>query len=116
MVDRRMTLASNPSGYMLTKRKSDDGRDTAERLALAALAWMATDDERLYPFLQATGVTPDTLRASASDPGFLAGILDYVMGDETTLLACAEALDVKPETIAAAWRRLGPPDFDEGGA
>lgn len=105
---------------MLTKRKSDNGqssdRASAERLALEALAWMATDDERLYPFLHATGVTPDTLRASASDPGFLAGILDYVMGDETTLLACAEALDTKPERIAAAWRRLGPPDFDEGGA
>ncbi len=77
---------------------------------------MATDDERLYPFLQATGTTPATLRASAGDPGFLVGILDYVMSDEATLMACAEALDTKPERIAAAWRRLGPPDFDAGEA
>jgi hypothetical protein len=99
---------------MLTKRKSTGGDDSAEGLALAALAWMATDDERLFPFLNATGVTPDTLRASAQDPGFLAGILDHIMGDEATLLACAEALDVKPERIAAAWRKLGPPEFDDG--
>ncbi len=58
---------------MLIKRKSDGPDASAEDLALAALAWMATDDERLFPFLAATGVTPDTLRASAGDPGFLPG-------------------------------------------
>ncbi|KQO65957.1 hypothetical protein ASF22_04605 [Methylobacterium sp. Leaf87] len=99
---------------MLTKRKSANDRDSAERLALAILAWMATDDERLYPFLNATGVTPDTLRASAQDVGFLAGLLDHVMGDEATLMAAAEALAVPPERIAAAWRRLSPMEFDDG--
>ena len=99
---------------MLTKRKPNSGDDSAEGVALAALAWMATDDERLFAFLNATGATPETLRASAQDPGFLAGILDHIMSDESTLLACAEALDTKPERIAAAWRRLGPPDFDDG--
>ena len=96
------------------KRKPHGGEDGPEGLALAALAWMATDDERLFAFLNATGATPETLRASAQDPGFLAGILDHIMGDEATLLACAEALDTKPERIAAAWRKLGPPDFDDG--
>ena len=96
------------------KRKPSGGDESAEGLALAALAWMATDDERLFPFLNASGMTPDTLRASAGDPGFLVGILDHIMSDEATLLACAEALDIKPERIAAAWRRLGPPDFDDG--
>lgn len=99
---------------MLTKRKSDNGRDSAERLALSILAWMATDDERLYPFLAATGVTPDTLRASAADPGFLAGLLDHVVGDEATLMAAAQALAVPPERIAAAWRQLSPTEFDDG--
>lgn len=100
---------------MLMKRKLDHGDDGAERLALDALGWLAADDERLYPFLNASGLTPDTLRDSARDPGFLAAILDHVMGDEATLLACAEGLGVSPERIAAAWRRLGPPAFDEGG-
>ncbi|MCJ2079986.1 DUF3572 domain-containing protein [Methylobacterium sp. J-090] len=99
---------------MLTKRKSDNERDSAERLAVAVLAWLATDDERLHPFLNATGATPDTLRASAQDAGFLAGLLDHVMGDEATLMAAAQALAVPPERIAAAWRRLSPTEFDDG--
>ena len=96
------------------KRKPHGGEDGPEGLALAALAWMATDDERLFPFLEATGVTPDTLRASAQDAGFLAGLLDHVMGDEATLMAAAEALAVPPERIAAAWRQLSPTEFDDG--
>ena len=36
---------------MLTKRKPNSGDESAEGVALAALAWMATDDERLFAFL-----------------------------------------------------------------
>lgn len=98
---------------MLTKGKPASPDDSAERLALEVLAWLAAEEDRLFPFLIATGLTPGTLRASAGDPGFLAGILDHVMGDEPRLLACAGALGVAPERIAAAWRRLGPPAPDD---
>ncbi|KQP50264.1 hypothetical protein ASG40_14840 [Methylobacterium sp. Leaf399] len=96
------------------KRKSDQGPDSAERLALAVLGWIAGDEDRLFPFLALTGMTPDTLRASAAEPGFLAGVLDFVMGDEAVLMACAASLEVPPERIAAAWRRLGPSEPDDG--
>ena len=56
------------------------------------------------------------MRASARDPAFLAGVLDHVMGDEPVLLARAAALAVKPERIAAAWRRLSPEPRDVWGA
>ncbi|WP_238182943.1 DUF3572 domain-containing protein [Methylobacterium trifolii] len=69
---------------------------------------MVADEDRLFPFLNATGMTPESLRAGARDPGVLAGVLDHVMGDEPVLLACASALGVKPERIAAAWQRLTP--------
>ena len=65
------------------------------------------------PFLAASGLGPETLRASAREPAFLVGVLDHVMGDENVLLACAAALDVKPERIAAAWQRLSPRPDDE---
>ncbi|MCJ2052589.1 DUF3572 domain-containing protein [Methylobacterium sp. J-070] len=65
------------------------------------------------PFLAASGLGPETLRASAREPAFLVGVLDHVMGDENVLLACAAALDVKPERIAAAWQRLSPRPNDE---
>jgi hypothetical protein len=99
---------------MLMKRKSDQGPESAERLALSVLGWIAGDEDRLYPFLNLTGLTPDTLRASAAEPGFLAGVLDFVMGDESVLMACAAALDVPPEHIVKAWRRLGPAEPDDG--
>ena len=95
------------------KRKSHQGDESGERLAIDVLGWLVAEDDRLYPFLNATGLTPDTLRASAQDPAFLAGILDHVMGDEPVLLACAAALAVPPERIAAAWRRLAPPEPDD---
>ncbi|GJE17775.1 DUF3572 domain-containing protein [Methylobacterium marchantiae] len=97
---------------MLTKRKPDHPDDSAERLAISVLGWLAEDSDRLLPFMAASGLTPDTLRASATDPTFLSAVLDHVTGDEAVLVACAHALDVKPERIAAAWRRLGPPDPD----
>ncbi|MCJ2130023.1 DUF3572 domain-containing protein [Methylobacterium sp. E-045] len=97
---------------MLTKRKSDRPEDSAELLAISVLGWLAEDGDRLLPFMASSGLTPDTVRESATDPAFLAAVLDHLMGDEAVLIACATALDVKPERIAAAWRRLGPPDPD----
>lgn len=94
------------------KRKLEQTSDGVEQIALAVLGFLVDDDERLVRFVQASGLTPDTLRHSSSDPGFLAAVLDHVMGDEETLLDCARALEMKPETIARAWRQTQPQDFD----
>ena len=75
--------------------------------------WITAEDDRLLPFLAASGLGPETLRESAREPAFLVGVLDQVMGDENVLLACAAALGVKPERIAAAWHRLSPRPDDE---
>ncbi|GJE51104.1 hypothetical protein GOFOIKOB_4159 [Methylobacterium tardum] len=89
------------------------GDEAAERLALDVLLWITAEDDRLLPFLAASGLGPETLRESAREPAFLVGVLDHVMGDENVLLACAAALGVKPERIAAAWHRLSPRPDDE---
>lgn len=98
---------------MLTKGKPLQADDTAESLALDVLLWIVGDEERLFPFLAATGLDLEAVRAGAKDPAFLAGVLDNVAGDEPVLLACARALDVKPERIVAAWHRLSPRPDDE---
>lgn len=98
---------------MLTKGKPHQADDMAESLALDVLLWIVGDEERLYPFLAATGLDLEAVRAGAKDPAFLAGVLDHVAGNEPVLLACARALDVKPERIVAAWRQLSPPPDDE---
>ncbi|GEP11040.1 DUF3572 domain-containing protein [Methylobacterium gnaphalii] len=94
------------------KRKLDHVDQGSEALALDVLVWLAGDEERLFPFLQASGLNPGTVRESAGDPAFLGAVLDHVMGDEASLIACADAIGVKPEKIATAWRRMQPPDFD----
>ncbi|WP_375462565.1 DUF3572 domain-containing protein [uncultured Methylobacterium sp.] len=91
------------------KRKPVQRDDAGEALALDVLGWLVAEGDRLYPFLNATGLTPATLRETMREPAFLAGVLDHVMGDEAVLVACARGLDVAPERIAAAWRRLSPP-------
>ena len=94
------------------KRKLDHGDNSATSIAVAVLGWLAEDGDRILPFLASSGLAPETIRTSARDAGFLGGILDHVMSDEAVLLACARALDLKPERIGEAWRRLQPPEFD----
>jgi 2-hydroxychromene-2-carboxylate isomerase len=97
---------------MLMKRKSLQGDESADSLALDVLLWMVQEPDRLLPFLNATGLTPDALRGAADDPAVRDAVLDHVMADEPVLLACARALEIPPERIVAAWERRRPPDFE----
>lgn len=82
----------------------------AETLALRALGFLAAEPERLEPFLAMTGLGPDTLRQAASQPGFLAAVLDHLCGNESLLLEFAANLDLNPEIIVRAREILaGPP-------
>jgi hypothetical protein len=86
----------------------------AETLALQALTYIASDDDRLQRFLGLTGIEPGSLRRLAQDPAGLGAVLDYVLGWEPLLLEFAEAEKLPPESIAAARRRLpgGANDYD----
>jgi Protein of unknown function (DUF3572) len=86
-------------------------RPRAESLAVEALSFLSRSPERLVRFLDATGMRPDTLRAAARSPGFLAGLMDYVVQDEELLLAFAEEARVKPESVMQARHLLSPTEF-----
>jgi hypothetical protein len=77
-------------------------RESGENLAIQALAFLASDPERLGRFLSLTGIGPDMIREAARDPAFLAGVLDHVASDEPLLLAVAEYAGVTPETVERA--------------
>jgi hypothetical protein len=81
----------------------------AETLALRALGFLAAEPERLEPFLAATGLGPATLRAAASEPGFLGAVLDHIAGSDSLLLEFAGNLSLNPEIIADARRLLAGP-------
>jgi hypothetical protein len=90
------------------KKGSPNPQEVAEIVAIQALSFLASDPERLGMFLTETGIGPQTLRASASDPKFLAGILDFIMRDDATVQAFAGVSQLTPETIANAREVLDP--------
>jgi hypothetical protein len=82
-------------------------REVAEIVAIQALGFVAGDPERLGLFLAETGIGPETLRSSASDPQFLVSVLDFVLRDDATVKAFAASSQHHPTTVQAARQALG---------
>ena len=95
----------------MTKR-SHKPREVAEIVAVQALSFVAGDPERLGLFLAESGIGPETLRTAATDPRFLASVLDFVMRDDATVKAFAAASELHPTNIAAARQVLGDPHWE----
>jgi hypothetical protein len=82
-------------------------------LALQALAWLASDEERLVRFLNLSGMTPRGLRATATQPESLGAVLDYLLAWEPLLISFSEEHGVPPEIIAHSRQKLpGAPLFN----
>lgn len=81
-------------------------RDSAEEIAVAALGFVAGDPELLSRFLAITGIQPSMIRAAASQPGFLAGVLEFVLAHEPTLVKFCEQTGVQAERVAPALQAL----------
>jgi len=77
-------------------------KEAASEFAVAALTFIAADDERLGTFLALSGIGPESLRTAAGSPGFLCGVLDHVAGDEALLIAFAEHSDIDPGDVVRA--------------
>jgi hypothetical protein len=80
----------------------------AETVAIKALSFLAGRPEELGRFLALTGVDPSGLRHSAAEPGFLGGVLDFLLQDEPLMMVFADAEGLAPEAIAKARHRLDP--------
>ena len=79
----------------------------AGALALSALAWVLSDEDRAERLLLLTGLTPDALRAGLGDPAVLGAVLEFLSQHEPDLLLAADALNVPPQELIDAARRLG---------
>jgi hypothetical protein len=77
-------------------------RAAAESLAIQALTYLAGEPERLGRFLTLTGIGPEGIRAAASSPGFLAGVLDHVASEDALVTGFAAEAGVEPGEIARA--------------
>ena len=83
-----------------------DKHARAEEIAVAALGFIAANPELLSRFLALTGIEPQAIRSVANEPGFLAGVLHFIVAHEPTLLDFAAAATITPETVLEAMRRL----------
>lgn len=92
------------------KRAQKDSHETA----VAILGWLASEPDMLARFLALSGLQPNMLRQSVNDPGFLAGLTDFIMSHEPDLMAFCEATGTSPEDVTAAWHHYSGPGLDSG--
>lgn len=78
----------------------DDGPDDDMAMALSALAWILSDDGRAGRLLALTGLEVEDLRARIGDPALHDAVFAFLEAHQPDLLACAEALGVRPENLA----------------
>jgi hypothetical protein len=89
---------------------------------LSALGWVLSDEDHADRLIALTGITPDELRerlgaGDASRREVLIALMDFLMAHEPDLLACAEALQVKPEALVEVHAGLtGAANADDWGA
>ena len=73
-------------------------------MAIAALGFIAADPTLLPRFLAITGIEAQAIRNAAREPGFLAGVLQFIVAHEPTLIAFAEHAGIEPAAVLKAMR------------
>jgi hypothetical protein len=75
-------------------------------LGLTALAATLGDERRAQRFVDLTGIGTEELRARATEPPLLVGLLRFLEAHEPDLMAVAQAIGAKPEQLVEARRQL----------
>lgn len=81
-------------------------QESAETLALRALAWLAGNEDLLPVFLGATGASEAEVKAQAADPVFLGAMLDFLMMDDAWVMALCDELKLPYDHIMQARQAL----------
>lgn len=80
--------------------------ETAETIALQALAFLVKDEKRLSQMLEASGLTAEDLKKGCQDEAFLGGILDNILKEDNLLLDFCTVASLSPKTLAEAREAL----------
>jgi hypothetical protein len=89
------------------QRLSKTVQPDAATVGLQALAYIASDDTLIDRFLALTGMAPAELKENAQDPMVLGAVLDFLLADESLVIAFADSSDLSPEAPKRA--RMGLP-------
>lgn len=79
---------------------------TPDAIAIDGLSFIASDAELFSRFCGVTGLSPADMRTAAAEPGFLAGVLDFILAHEPTLMAFSDQSGHAPQTVGEAARKL----------
>ena len=71
--------------------------ENAQLIALQALGWIAGHEELGPLFLGSTGSSAEDMRERASDPAFLASVLEFLTMDDGWVVPFCDAHDLKYE-------------------
>ena len=105
--DKRQTPPSAAQSAMHSEYLIHAAEETsAQTVALQLVGWILSDVARVERMFSITGLDPDSLRASLADAASLGAIMEFVINHEPDLLACADALGVRPATLVAAREKL----------
>jgi hypothetical protein len=77
-------------------------QESAETVALQALAWIVARDDDLQMFLDASGADRNALASGARDPVFLGALLDFLLGDDARVMAFCDAHQLPYTALAEA--------------
>ena len=92
----------------MQKKQSGISFEGAESLGIQALGFLSNDSELLGRFLSLSGLEPGNIREVASEPSFLAAVLDFLLNDDSLILAFASNNAIDPQDVVAAKVKLDP--------
>jgi len=55
-----------------------------------------------------TGLSPDSLRNSIGSASFQRGLIDYLVQNESLLVAVTSANSLSPDAVMRVWAKLNP--------
>lgn len=74
----------------------------ARELAAEALGFIASDPEMVTALLEASGLQPGDLRRAAAKPEFGLFLLDFILQEDSRVLAFAADRALRPESVLQA--------------
>jgi hypothetical protein len=86
--------------------KTSQHTQNSSDIALLYMAYLASNDEKLGQFCNLSGIGQTELRERLLDPAFQGFLLDFLLQDESELLAFAAENNMKPEAIMLARSKL----------
>jgi len=86
-------------------------KQLSEDIALRALIWILSDDDRAQRLLALTGLNPDDMRASIGEAWLLSAAFSYLEGYEPDLIKCCNNIEIEPSDMTVARKILSHEEF-----